>query len=66
MKITGYRILTTIVVLGFGIAKTTLSYLGKDVPSVTLEWIVGVIAALVYALHFAIPLPVLYLTFPIC
>ncbi|KAF8310493.1 hypothetical protein DL93DRAFT_2084497 [Clavulina sp. PMI_390] len=45
--ITGYRILTTIVILGFGVTKATLSYMGWTVVPITLEWLMGVVAALI-------------------
>ncbi|KAF8283381.1 hypothetical protein DL93DRAFT_2069513, partial [Clavulina sp. PMI_390] len=44
-KITGYRILTTTVLLGFGLAKASLSYMGWTVVPITLEWVVGVFVA---------------------
>ncbi|KAF8318423.1 hypothetical protein DL93DRAFT_2054584, partial [Clavulina sp. PMI_390] len=46
-KITAYRILTTVVILGFGLAKASLSYMGWTVAPITLEWIMGVVAAIV-------------------
>ncbi|KAF8318427.1 hypothetical protein DL93DRAFT_2165030 [Clavulina sp. PMI_390] len=47
VKVTGYRILNTTVVLGLGMAKSTLSYMGWTFIPVTFDWLIGVVAALV-------------------
>ncbi|KAF8318424.1 hypothetical protein DL93DRAFT_2035929, partial [Clavulina sp. PMI_390] len=46
-KITGYRILTTTIILGFGLAKASLSYMGRTVVPITLEWVMGVLVAII-------------------
>ncbi|KAI0043435.1 hypothetical protein FA95DRAFT_1498636 [Auriscalpium vulgare] len=43
MKVTGYRLLNTLLVTVFGIAKAILSYRGgRDAPT-TLDWVLGVV-----------------------
>ncbi|KAF8318422.1 hypothetical protein DL93DRAFT_2035315, partial [Clavulina sp. PMI_390] len=46
-KLTGYRILTTAIILGFGLAKAALSCVGWTLVPITLEWVMGVVAALI-------------------
>lgn len=47
VELTGYRLLTTGVILGTGVPKAVCSYKGQALISTTLDWIVGVIFALV-------------------
>jgi len=47
VKITGYRILNTVVIFGFGLAKTTLVYMGRTTVPITLDWVLSVAAALI-------------------
>ena len=44
VKLTGYRLLTTVVILGVGIAKFV--YQGQALISTSLDWLGGVIFAL--------------------
>jgi hypothetical protein len=44
LKLTGYRLLTTVVILGVGIAKSV--YQGQALISTSLDWLGGVIFAL--------------------
>ena len=44
--LTGYRLLTTGVILGFSIAKAVYSYKGQALISTTLDWLAGGILAL--------------------
>ncbi|KAI9511884.1 hypothetical protein F5148DRAFT_1167117 [Russula earlei] len=47
VELTGYRLLTTSVILGIGIPKAVYSYSGQALVSTTLDWVAGVILALV-------------------
>ena len=44
--LTGYRLLNTSVILGIGIPKAIYSYSGQSVISPTLDWVGGIIFAL--------------------
>jgi len=46
VELTGYRLLTTGVILGIGVPKAVFSYNGQALISTTLDWLVGVILAL--------------------
>jgi hypothetical protein len=46
VELTGYRLLTTVVTLGVGIAKAVYSYKGQALISTSLDWVGGVILAL--------------------
>jgi hypothetical protein len=41
VKLTGYRLLNIIVLLGFGLAKFVLSLQGQSVAPAGLEWVAG-------------------------
>ncbi|KAI0066466.1 hypothetical protein BV25DRAFT_1780369, partial [Artomyces pyxidatus] len=45
-KVTGYRLLNTVVVAGFGIPKAVISYQGGNAIPTTLDWITGVVCGL--------------------
>jgi hypothetical protein len=45
--LTGYRLLTTGVILGIGVPKVVYSYNGQALISTTLDWLGGIILALV-------------------
>ncbi|KAI0050815.1 hypothetical protein FA95DRAFT_1603267 [Auriscalpium vulgare] len=45
VKVTGYRLLNTAVILAFGIPKAVLSYRGESVTPTTLDWMLGVFCA---------------------
>ncbi|KAF8491991.1 hypothetical protein F5888DRAFT_1732474, partial [Russula emetica] len=47
VELTGYRLLTTGVILGIGVPKAVYSYNGQALISTTLDWLVGVILALI-------------------
>ncbi|KAF8481728.1 hypothetical protein DFH94DRAFT_405760 [Russula ochroleuca] len=47
VELTGYRLLTTSVILGFGVPKAVYSYNGQSLISTTLDWLAGVVLALV-------------------
>jgi hypothetical protein len=49
IKVTGYRLLTTALVLGLGIPKAVLSYTNSKAPT-TFDWIIGTVIFLVYVL----------------
>jgi hypothetical protein len=46
VELTGYRLLTTSVILGFGIPKAVYSYSGQSIISTTLDWVAGTILTL--------------------
>ncbi len=46
VALTGYRLLTTTLILGIGIPKAILSYRGQSLISPTLDWVGGIIVAL--------------------
>ena len=46
VELTGYRLLTTGVILGIGVPKAVFSYNGQALISTTLDWLAGVILAL--------------------
>ena len=45
IELTGYRLLTTGVILGIGILKAVYSYKGRALISTTLDWLGGVTLA---------------------
>ena len=45
IELTGYRLLTTAVLLGIGIPKAVYSYKGQALISTTLDWLGGVTLA---------------------
>ena len=45
VELTGYRLLTSGVILGIGIPKAVYSYKGQALISTTLDWLAGVILA---------------------
>ena len=47
VDLTGYRLLTTGVILGIGVPKALYSYKGEAMISTTLDWLGGIILALV-------------------
>ena len=47
VELTGYRLLTTGVILGIGVPKAVYSYNGQALISTTLDWVGGIILALV-------------------
>ncbi|KAJ7488068.1 hypothetical protein FB451DRAFT_1553585 [Mycena latifolia] len=47
VKITPWRFLNTVLVLGLGIYKATASYLRQSMAPTTLDWIIGVVWALI-------------------
>lgn len=49
VELTGYRLLTTGVILGIGVPKAVYSYNGQALISTALDWLAGVILALMYA-----------------
>jgi hypothetical protein len=46
VELTGYRLFTTSVILGIGIPKAVYSYSGQALISSTLDWVAGIILAL--------------------
>jgi hypothetical protein len=46
VEVTGYYLLTTGVILGIGVPKAVYSYKGQALISTTLDWLGGVILAL--------------------
>ncbi|TFK32257.1 hypothetical protein BDQ12DRAFT_566462, partial [Crucibulum laeve] len=42
-KVTAYRLIVIVLTFGFGLAKAIVTYQGKAIYSVTLEWIFGVV-----------------------
>jgi hypothetical protein len=46
IKVTPGRLLNTVLVLGLGIYKATATYRGQDTTPTTLDWIIGVLWAL--------------------
>jgi hypothetical protein len=55
VELTGYRLLTTGVILGVGVPKAVYSYKGQALISTTLDWLAGVILAVMYASIFQYP-----------
>ncbi|KAJ7461607.1 hypothetical protein FB451DRAFT_1497610 [Mycena latifolia] len=54
VKITPWRLLNTVLVLGLGIYKAAASYLGQSIAPTTLDWIIGVVWTLTcYWVSFA-------------
>jgi hypothetical protein len=47
VEVTGYRLLTTGMILGIGVPKAVYSYKGQALISTSLDWLAGVILALV-------------------
>ncbi|KAH9987675.1 hypothetical protein BJV77DRAFT_1024495 [Russula vinacea] len=45
VELTGYRLFTTTVILGFGIPKAVYSYNGQSLISTTLDWTGGTLLA---------------------
>ncbi|KAJ7773499.1 hypothetical protein B0H14DRAFT_2276757, partial [Mycena olivaceomarginata] len=45
-KVTPWRLLNTCLVLGMGIYKAAVTYRGQDAAPTTLDWIIGVLWAL--------------------
>ena len=45
LELTGYYLLTTSVILGIGIPKAVYSYKGQALISTTLDWLGGMILA---------------------
>ncbi|KAK7057613.1 hypothetical protein R3P38DRAFT_2842037 [Favolaschia claudopus] len=53
VKVTPWRLLNTFLVLGLGLYKSALAYLGQDTAPTALEWIVGVLwVVIAYWLSF--------------
>ncbi|KAJ7692463.1 hypothetical protein B0H17DRAFT_1061526 [Mycena rosella] len=48
VKITPWRLFNVVVVLSLGIYKATATYLGQPTALTTLDWIIGVVWALMY------------------
>ena len=46
VELTGYRLLTTGMILGLGIPKAVYSYSGQSLISATLDWVACIICAL--------------------
>jgi hypothetical protein len=46
VKITPWRLVNTFLILGLGIYKATATYRGQDTTPTTLDWIIGVLWAL--------------------
>jgi hypothetical protein len=46
VALTGYRLLTTIVIVGIGIPKAIYSYYGQPLISPSLDWVGGIIFTL--------------------
>ena len=46
VELNGYRLLTTGVIIGLGIPKAVYSYQGEALISTTLDWLAGMIFAL--------------------
>jgi hypothetical protein len=44
--LTGYRLFTTIVIVGIGIPKAAYSYHGQSLISPTLDWVGGIVFGL--------------------
>jgi hypothetical protein len=49
VELTGYRLLTTVVILGLGVPKAIYSYNGQALISSTLDWLMGILFTLMYA-----------------
>ncbi|KAH9964103.1 hypothetical protein BC827DRAFT_49382 [Russula dissimulans] len=47
VELTGYRLLTTSIILGLGIPKAVYSYNGQSLISTTLDWVAGILLALI-------------------
>ena len=45
VKLTGYRLLYTSVILSFGISKAVLGYCGQTMAPTTLDWVAGTFLA---------------------
>lgn len=46
VQLTGYRLFTTVVILGIGVTKAVSSYNGQALISTSLDWLVGMMLAL--------------------
>ncbi len=46
IELTGYRLLTTGVILGIGVPKVVYSHNGQALISTTLDWLAGIFLAL--------------------
>jgi hypothetical protein len=46
VELTGYRLLMTGIILGLGIPKAVYSYSGQSLISTTLDWVAGIVLAL--------------------
>jgi len=46
-KLTGYRLIVIVLTVGCGLSKAILSYKGKTITPITLEWVFGVVIFLV-------------------
>jgi hypothetical protein len=46
VELTGYRLFTTGVILGIGVAKAVSSYNGEALISTTLDWLLGMMFTL--------------------
>lgn len=53
VKINMWRIMNCIFLLAFGTAKATLSYMGQSTGPNTLDWVIGVLWALMYSLNLS-------------
>jgi hypothetical protein len=49
VKVTGYRLLTTAVIVTFGTVKAMASLKGAAVTAMALDWVLGVILGTMYA-----------------
>ncbi|KAI0265287.1 hypothetical protein BC834DRAFT_878684 [Gloeopeniophorella convolvens] len=48
IKITGYRILNTALILAFGVPKAVLSYKGELGSATAMDWVMGTVIAIVF------------------
>ncbi|KAI0062472.1 hypothetical protein BV25DRAFT_1825470 [Artomyces pyxidatus] len=45
IKVTGFRLLNTVVIFAFGVPKAVLTYKGQSAVPTTLDWILGIVCA---------------------
>jgi hypothetical protein len=54
VKVTGYRLLSTSIIMSFGIAKAVQSYQGRTIAPTTFELLAGVIGAVMYVVAISL------------
>jgi len=63
VKLTGYRLLNIVLIFSIGVAKAVLTYQGKSTAPTTLDWVLGVLLAIILywlGIYERVDLPILF------